>query len=213
MTAEQRGLASFSGLALWLTPFPASSILSNLIETLATNYSTPRFIPHVTLLSGLATDSPLESVQNRILEGIELYRASTANPMQGIHLKFGDGLASHKDIIWQYLFIKIQLDDSLTALRRCLKMTCLPDQAAEAAGDDYFPHLSLMYGQDTPTTTAAAKIEELESSGVVIRNRMDGTCSVGDGSGRLASIIAMDIVLMRCEGRVEDWVEMNRVPL
>lgn len=75
--------------------------------------------------------------------------------------------------------------------------------------DDYFPHLSLMYGVDSKEEGRIANeiIRELEERGEA---GQDGERYQVKGMYKFA---AKEVWCVRCEGKVEDWEVLGKVKL
>lgn len=120
--------------------------------------------------------------------------------MQGIkplNLQY-EGLGSH-GTFFQYLFVAVEKREELQELRRRVRSACLPPNVNSKA-DDYFPHLSLMYGEDTETRKVAEIIEELQR---------DGGEEVRSGGG----FTAVEVLVVSCVGPPKDWKVLGRVQL
>ncbi|MGM0738687.1 MAG: 2'-5' RNA ligase family protein, partial [Bacteroidota bacterium] len=116
--------------ALWLKPeSEVRDILKRTIDTLADEYDTPRFEPHITIASGIKGDP--DDLHQR-LEKI----ARNTDPMT-LYLKETD----FRDAFYRSLFVHIAPNDTLLALReRSLREFHLEHEP-------YMPHISLMYGE------------------------------------------------------------------
>ncbi|KAL8283738.1 hypothetical protein RQP46_005533 [Phenoliferia psychrophenolica] len=136
------------GIALWLAPSQSSLEgihLSSLITSLATNHSTPLFAPHVTLLTGIDASTP----PTELLATIRSALATFPTPAGPFSLTLTSlGSKADEKNYFQYLFVKVDPNAKLLALRKAVREALLPEAVA-AKPDDFFPHLSLMYGEDT----------------------------------------------------------------
>lgn len=81
-------------------------------------------------------------------------------------------------------------------LRRTVREALLPTEVAQLP-DDYFPHLSLMYGADTHETRSVNLIEDLAAKG---------------GAG-VTTLLVAEVLLVKCEGRPEEWEILGRLTL
>lgn len=113
-------------LALWLVP-PTTrrSEYATFIDALADRYGTPRFVPHVTLLTEVPS---CDETQLREL----------AESCRGIELQ-PRGLATFDDY-YRALVVQFDLTDGLARARD------VATRAFRADAGAYEPHLSLMYG-------------------------------------------------------------------
>ncbi|ORY70784.1 2',3'-cyclic-nucleotide 3'-phosphodiesterase [Leucosporidium creatinivorum] len=180
------------GIALWLAPSPSSSAdtsLRSLLDKLSTAHSTPPFDPHVTLLTGIPTGAPLEPLLQQLESAVQ-----DAEPLK---LQYKE-LGTH-GTFFQYLFVAVEKSEELKELRSRVRTACLPPNVS-ATADDYFPHLSLMYGEDTETRKVADVIGELKN---------EGGEEVRSGGG-----FAVDeVLLVSCEGPPKEWMVLGRVKL
>ncbi|HUX10107.1 MAG TPA: 2'-5' RNA ligase family protein [Terriglobia bacterium] len=119
------------GYALWLTPQePMFSLLAGEISRLSQAYSTPRFDPHVTLLSGIT--APEEDAVAR--------SASLAGRLKPFRIELGE--IDYLDEYFRCLFVSvIPTDPILKAHLSAREAFGLQDETA------YLPHLSLIYGK------------------------------------------------------------------
>lgn len=118
------------GYAIWLVPEePMFSRLAERISWLSREYSTPRFDPHVTLLSGITgQEREIRAKSDSLASSLEPIRAEL------------DGLG-YLDEYFRCLFIKVVPSSPIIKAHR---------KAREALGmrseSACMPHLSLMYG-------------------------------------------------------------------
>ncbi|GAA6000722.1 uncharacterized protein JCM10292_000562 [Rhodotorula paludigena] len=202
------------GLALWLAPSDpsTSSDLGGLIDDLAKRHDCPRFGPHVTLLSGLPTSSPLPPILARLEQAIQSWR--TASHTAPLELRFTRlGSKAEQGVFFQYLFAHIRDDEPLLSLRRAVREALLPEEAA-AKADDYMPHLSLAYGVDTPDRQAAFLMRSLVDEREV--RVLEQTVGQGEERCEIRGHDGMDVSevqIWRCEGRPEEWALVASVPL
>lgn len=120
--------------------------------------------------------------------------------MQGVKpLKLHhEELGSH-GTFFQYLFVAVEKSEELAELRSRVRSACLPPNLSSKA-DDYFPHLSLMYGEDTETRKVGEVIEELKKAGGE---------EVRPGGGFTAD----EVLVVSCEGPPKEWKVLGRVKL
>lgn len=125
--------------AVWLIPSsPAYADLKRRIKELSLKYSTPCFEPHVTLI-GLAQAETLSDAQ--ATELVEpLARVLKPHAMILRHIE-------HKDEYYKSIYAKVELSPEATAAgeegRRFYRQIFNEEPA------DYFPHMSLFYGDMT----------------------------------------------------------------
>ena len=119
------------GYALWLTPQePMFSLLAGEISRLSQAYSTPRFDPHVTLLSGIT--APEEDAVAR--------SASLAGRLKPFRIELGE--IDYLDEYFRCLFVSVIPTGPILKARRA---AC---EAFEVRDNPpYAPHLSLVYGK------------------------------------------------------------------
>ncbi|GAA5876847.1 hypothetical protein JCM16303_006307 [Sporobolomyces ruberrimus] len=180
--------------------------LSNLITSLSREHSTPSFHPHVTLLTKLPrTPSLIPSIKSVLSTWKTTQQASSP-----FILEFeGLGSKAAESNYFQYLFAKINLSESLASLRRTVREGLLEEEK-RMGEDDFFPHLSLMYGVDSEEERRVAKeiIEGLERSG-----------KAGKGAGGNYGVEGIqefrvgEVWCVRCEGKVEEWEVLEKIKL
>lgn len=116
-------------VAIWLVPRePERKILQSLITDLATRFSAPEFVPHVTVYSCQRT-SPQKELA---------ITAALAGRCPPLTLRT-EGLAC-SDRLTRAFFVRLASDETLLWLRKSLQKE-LPCSSA----DDFAPHLSLLY--------------------------------------------------------------------
>ena len=97
---------------------------------------------------------------------------------------------------FQYVFAQVDPRNAqLFALRKAVRDGLLSDDLGE---DDFFPHLSLVYGADDNKKTAEGIISELG----------DGNSVAG-----LDGFTASEIQVVKCEGPPESWEVIGSVSL
>lgn len=124
-------------LALWLVP-PTTrrAEYATFIDALSEQFGTPRFVPHVTLLVGLAS---CDEAQLRAL----------ADVCRGVSLQ-PRGLLSFAEY-YRALVVEMELTAALRGAREAAARMF----GLEAGG--YEPHLSLMYGDLPPGVRSEAR--------------------------------------------------------
>ncbi|KAK4699729.1 2',3'-cyclic-nucleotide 3'-phosphodiesterase, partial [Phenoliferia sp. Uapishka_3] len=199
-------MATFSGYALWLIP-PATSLastsLSSLINSLASTHSTPQFAPHVTLLTGFSFDP--STTLSQFSQAIK--SASLSSPLRLDFDGLGTKTTPTQRNYFQYLFAVINPEnEELMKLRKAVREALLTEEQLGVA-DDYFPHLSLMYGDDTESRNVGRIIEGLEK-----REVKRGRASGWEING-VEVVEVEEVLLVRCEGPPEDWEVIGRLAI
>lgn len=116
--------------ALWLAPAqPQAARLEALIAELSERHRTPAFVPHVTLLGGIAGDEL--DLAHRVRQLADRLHRLWLEPI---------GLDCDDDY-FRSLFLSLRLDPRLQAAR-----TAAEAMFQVGAEQVYRPHLSLMYG-------------------------------------------------------------------
>lgn len=103
-----------------------------------------------------------------------------------------NGVGTH-GTYFQYVFAKVAPSEALSNLRHRVRQAVMPSESP----DDYFPHLSLVYGEDAEHRSARDIVAGLENS----------------GDERLVGFEVTSIQIVRCEGRPEDWQVLEDVTL
>ncbi|GAA5963404.1 hypothetical protein JCM3765_003058 [Sporobolomyces pararoseus] len=215
-----------STVALWLVAPQHSqteSNLSNLINELSEEFSTPKFHPHVTLLTKLPLSNSLVSQVSKTLSTWKKEQEQVPPFEQQLELEFENLGTKAKDFnYFQYLFIEIKLDSKLASLRKLVREELLLESSSTknaVEDDDYFPHLSLMYGTDSERRIAKEIIETLEkkTDGGETESKL---AEEGGGGGRRKYFVkgldrfrVGEVWCVRCEGAVEDWEVLGKIPL
>ncbi len=119
------------GYALWLTPGePMFSLLAGEISRLSQEYFTPRFDPHVTLLSGITVPEEEARAQSALL----------ADSLKPFRIELGD--IGYLNEYFRCLFVSVVSTDVIIEARQAAqKAFGLRDKLP------YTPHLSLVYGK------------------------------------------------------------------
>ncbi|GAA6011176.1 hypothetical protein JCM11491_006747 [Sporobolomyces phaffii] len=210
----ERRPGSISTVALWLVADPSSATSKNLahtIDALAERYSTPRFSPHVTLLTRVPYSSPATVVPAVSAVLAEWKRSRpTDDPLV---LSLGSGLGSKADQqnYFQYLFARVDLSHALAGLRTAVREGLIDPDARTAHPDDYFPHLSLMYGTDASAENRIARdiIDRLETGHELDpAGRAEDALVVERGQ-----FVASEVWCVKCEGPVESWQVLGKINL
>lgn len=119
------------GDALWLVPEePMFSLLAGRISWLSREYSTPRFDPHVTLLSGITGQE--QEIRSKFV--------LSASSLKPIRVELGD--IAYLDEYFRCLFIRVVPSGPIIKAHQAARETF--EMRSESA---YMPHLSLVYGR------------------------------------------------------------------
>ncbi|GAA6038432.1 hypothetical protein JCM8097_007648 [Rhodosporidiobolus ruineniae] len=191
------------GIALWLCPASSSvnADLSTLLDDLSSQHGTPRFAPHVTLLSGIPSAAPLPTVLSRLGTALKTFRASSQPPLR---LSFAQ--PDTRGTFFQFVFQHVEPGEALLHLRQAVRGEFMPEEAPKE--DEYMPHLSLVYGETTETRTAEGIIREMQKDGAV--KRVEGQrWSVRGHEGFEVG----EVRIVKCDGRPEEWEVLDTVPL
>jgi len=136
-------MTSSTGFSLWLQPTgQAHNRLANIIKELSKQYHTPVFEPHVTLLGGLIGNQ--ETLAARTVQ-----LAKSAQPNIVILTT-----VDYLDEYFRCLFAVVEKTDWLTNLNAKARKLFHCEDAPE-----FMPHLSLMYGNFSPTTKQRIIVE------------------------------------------------------
>ncbi len=132
-----------SELALWLVPpVTRRAEYATVIDDLAEQFGTPRFVPHVTLLTG-------------VVDCDERRLRTLAGACRGLELR-PRGLASY-DEYYRALVVEIDLSEELRRARE------LAIKTFRGGAAPYEPHLSLMYG-DLPEAARSEALRTIETT-------------------------------------------------
>ena len=171
------------GYSLWLVPDRSSSIyqgLTSVIAEIADRYSAPIFHPHVTLLGGLIGLSQVVGGTRKL-----------ADMIMPLEIQLGD-IRSH-GTYFQLLFSKVERTEAVMC-------AYAKAQAIFGAGEgEYFPHLSLAYG-DIPEADLDILLD-------LIPRQPGFSSSVG------RKFVVSEIELWRTRGAVEDWRRVTTFPM
>ncbi|GAA6003838.1 hypothetical protein JCM10207_006430 [Rhodosporidiobolus poonsookiae] len=198
------------GIALWLCPASsaAETDLSSVISTLSSTHSTPLFSPHVTLISGIPSPTPLPEILSQLTTAVSSYRAAHTPPLT---LTLSDlGTRAAHGNYFQFVFARVLADRPLLDLRKAVRAALFPEQVAAGEGDAYFPHLSLAYGEDAPEEGRIAV-------GIIEKLVKEGTAKEGEGErwsvGGVEEVEVLEVKVVRCDGKPEEWKVLGSVPL
>ncbi|KAK8861247.1 hypothetical protein IAR55_002066 [Kwoniella newhampshirensis] len=192
-----------SGYALWLIPSkPATPEYQSLISHLASlERASPTFVPHITLLHPISTSIPVDEIKATLRSAIEKAKSSSSttaqspssNPSPDSKSLFHGPLrlkpAQSGSKYYQSVLAPVHPTPPLLALRK---------QVQEAFGlnelPDYFPHLSLLYGELT-------------------QERRDELAKVANDRGFKDEVEVEDVVIVDSEGVPEGWKMVGRESL
>ncbi len=173
-------MSKTSGYSLWLTPDVASqeyrSLSANIAE-LAGVYGTPLFEPHVTLIGGIqGTEAEVRARTQELADRLSTFTVQL-------------GAIGSRGSYHQSLFICADPSGEL------LRANAVARGIFSIDTGDYFPHVSLAYGDFSP--------EQLQS----LRTRL------ASGSPIPGTVFAVSgITLWRCDGEVREWKKVADVP-
>jgi 2'-5' RNA ligase len=127
------------GISIWLMPEGETAArLATLVTRLAARLDTEPFVPHVTLLAGLA--GPEDEVITRA--------ASLARDLAPLTLKLS--AVESRDDPFRCLFVRVEATGALRAAHAAAARAFERDPDPE-----FLPHLSLVYGTLAPQRKAA----------------------------------------------------------
>ncbi|ODN80433.1 hypothetical protein L202_02678 [Cryptococcus amylolentus CBS 6039] len=176
-----------TGYTLWLSPAsPQKYQFQSLIKHLATfSEDAPVFEPHITLLAPVSLDVPLGEIEDTLgrivaeLGGLQEWKLQLKAAQKG-------------DFYFQSVLAPVEPTKELLALREKV------EQAFSVPGQsDYFPHLSLLYGDISAEKRDSISAEANKES------KEDGFGEVEIG----------EIEIVRCVGDVADWVTVGKLTL
>jgi 2'-5' RNA ligase len=141
--------------SIWLIPkdFERRKF-SRCIDGLAADYNSPGFIPHITLIPGLEGD--FDDISKNIIK--------SCKNLSPINVEI-DGI-DMTDNYWRSVFFRIKKDEKLLNLYDKIRESIEP--CITKIDKEYFPHLSLIYGEFPQNTKdkiiAAVNSEKLPKS-------------------------------------------------
>jgi 2'-5' RNA ligase len=182
------------GFGLWLIPtHTASDTIQRIINELAASEEgSPTFAPHITLYHPIPLTVPLDDIVTSIRE---IVRSLKLDPER---LDLSVGPAQKGSKYHQSVLAPISPNAALTELRQAVeeKYGLAVDETGESKV--YFPHLSLQYGDTSPS-----RRDELVE---VVNSR--------SGGDRLPDkVVVESIAIVRLQGTTEEWIEEARVSL
>ncbi|WVO25167.1 uncharacterized protein IAS62_006556 [Cryptococcus decagattii] len=182
----------------------------------------PSFEPHITLFAFIPLDTPIGQISDTLRQVVARVNTEASESSKaGATFENGSGL---KDFVlgllpaqsgtsyFQSVLAPVKPTATLLSLREqtvaAFSSSSLPPPSLSPLSDslkkkgktdDYFPHLSLFYGDCTQQ-----KRDEIAS----VANKDDPTL----GSGR-ARVTIKELGIVRCAGKVEEWEHVDSVVL
>lgn len=196
-----------SGYSLWLSPRSTETLFSDLILALSQRSSPPTvpFAPHATLYADSLIPPHL---------GLEQIIAATQQAISTLPADLNkviclfDSVEAGK-LFFQCVYVKLLKRESegLLELHRALRQSF---GSQDTAGDGYFPHLSLVYGN--------LKIQQKEDIIAGMREKQEIRSFV-DGADAREAILGethfetREILIVKTAGKSNEWEVAARVPL
>ncbi|KZT60455.1 LigT-like protein [Calocera cornea HHB12733] len=169
-------LAEQVRLSLWLPPPPkAAKILQGVIDKLADKYDSPKFQPHITLLTRVPEGMSVDEVLVRI--------RSVVPPEEPLHIKLSR--VESGGHFFQCVLAPVEQTDYLMALNAEVRKAISPHDTAK-----YFPHLSLIYGDYTKEKKDGI-VQDIYDEGLADQ-RMDGVEIAGIEAFEVTEIWVVD---------------------
>lgn len=185
----------------------------------------PSFEPHITLFAFIPLDTPIGEISNTLRQVVARVAAqiSSSGPERSDTMGTRGAGASASELesckgledfvlgllpaqsgrsYFQSVLAPVKPSTKLLSLREqtVAAFTLSPsDSDSPQKRDDYFPHLSLFYGDCSPTKRAEI---------AAIANSDDPSL----GSGR-ATVTIKELGIVRCVGKVEEWEHVESVVL
>lgn len=170
---------------------PESSSLSKLIRNLSDlEADSPSFLPHVTLWYPIPISTPVDDITSTLQSIIE--RVSATHTLSDWVIDLDPAQTGKQ--YYQSVLAPVKPDTRLLALRTAVEATWGAEQRK-----DYFPHLSLFYGDVSP--------ERREE----IAKIANGT--KGDEGGLVQTITVGAVVVVSTRGPADQWQVVGRVKL
>ena len=162
--------------------------------------SYPKFNPHITLATFDVSSVPLHTICSSI---------PTSQPSLTVDFK-SIAIGSH---YFRSVYLTIKPTHDLSTLHEHIHTTLGIEFRTPS-----FPHISLCYIDDDDAKAGEREnfLREMESSGKVLRDGEDGVslnCGEHGGEDWLAGFKAPEIWIVECEGPVEGWQILEKVPL
>lgn len=178
--------------ALWLVPAkPAHTPLSKLITYLSSlETSSPTFLPHITLWYPVPIDTPVETIKSTLTSIVSSLKAEYALSDLNLDLR----PAQTGEQYFQSVLAPVNPTEALLAIRRACEAEWGPSTK------EYFPHLSLFYGDET---------QERREEIAKVANEQKG----GEKGELVNSLKVGEIVVVDVRGSAGGWKVMGRVKL
>lgn len=186
----------------------------------------PSFEPHITLFAFIPLDTPVGEISNTLRQVVARVatQVSSSGPERSDTMGTGGAGASASELesckgmedfvlgllpaqsgrsYFQSVLAPVKPSTKLLSLREQTVAAFTPSPSDSDSHsqkrDDYFPHLSLFYGDCSPTKRAEI---------AAIANSDDPSL----GSGR-ATVTIKELGIVRCVGKVEEWEHVESVVL
>lgn len=195
------------GYSLWLIPSSlptTTTTLQSTITQLSSLNTTHPFPPHITLLTQIHLTLP--HIFTHLNHALTLYHSTTPHPLI---LTFNlDNLGTAPTpLYYQYIYLSLSLSShpSLASLQHAFRSTFFPASAEKE--DDYFPHLSLLYGsdEDGSGTNAEEIIRRLKEKGGALWDMREDKMEM--------EMEIEEVVVVDTEGEVGEWKIVGRAKL
>lgn len=175
-------MAAATGYSVFLVPPMESALhveLKSCIDEIAEAKGTPSFIPHTTLIGGVVGD------ERDIVSRFE----TLAKSLQQFDIKLGE-LGSN-GTYFQMLFSKVDPTESV------MRSNLRAQEIFGMNGGNYFPHLSLAYGDFQPQEVQEIQTDLLDRMRVPIGGRYT----------------VQEIELWNTDGEVPVWRRISTLPV
>jgi 2'-5' RNA ligase len=202
MSSELYDRPSFTGYSLWVVPqsvskegYDLAAVIKKIAEEdpAAVTAGCPVFPPHLTLLAGLQATSENGLTEDRILAVVE--EVLRDFPNEGFDLRFSS--VSFKAQYFQCVLMVCEKDPSLMAANKALQ------SALRVRPYDYFPHLSLAYGEESKLPMREReRIAKKAEEKLRALSADDALCY------RFRSPL---VEVWRTEGTVSEWVKISTI--
>ncbi|KAI5476418.1 F-box domain-containing protein [Pseudohyphozyma bogoriensis] len=186
------------GLSLWLSP-PPSSPLYALLQKLSHSLNTVSFQPHATLVADDIVPAH-EDLVERIKKGVQTWRDEGNTTLE---LGFQD--VRQGDKFYQCVLAALSPNPSLFSLHQHLLSAF---DVPIPSPPTYFPHLSLIYADLSPTQKSNI-INDLWEIGEVANTEDQNGVEIAGVRG----FEPTEILLVRTAGPPPTWEILDRVPL
>lgn len=182
------------GFGLWLIPtHTTSDTIQRIINELASSeQGSPIFFPHITLYHPIPLTVPLDDIVTSVREIVQSLKLDPER------LDLSVGPAQKGSKYHQSVLAPIAHSLALTELRQAVeeKYGLAVDETGESK--IYFPHLSLQYGDTSPSR----------------RDELVEAVNSKSGGARLPDrVVVESISIVRLQGTTEEWIEEARVSL